>query len=52
MNLAPSEKKGGVCGKYFMQDAVENMIHDWDLVDLKPNVGRFTWSNQRVFLPG
>ena len=31
-----------------MQDAVENMIHDWDLVDLKPKVGRFTWSNQRV----
>ena len=48
MTLDPCEKKGGVHGKYFMQDVVENMIQDWDLVDLKPKLGCFTWSNQRV----
>ena len=48
LTLAPCEKKGGVRGKDFMHDVVENMIHDWDLVDIKPKVGQFTWSNQRV----
>ena len=52
LTLAPCEKKGGARGKYFMQDAVENMIHDWDLVYVKPMLGRITWSNQRVFLLG
>ena len=45
INLAPIEKKGGVCGKDFMQDVVEKMIQDWYLVDLKPKIVRFTWSN-------
>ena len=48
MTLALCDKKGGARGKYFMQDVVEKMIQDWDLVDLKPKVGRFMWSNQRV----
>ena len=48
LTLAPCEKKGGVCGKDYMHDAMENMIHDWDLVDIKPKVGRFMWSNRRV----
>ena len=48
VTLAPCEKKGGVRGKDYMHDVVENMIHDWDFVDIKPKVGRFTWLNQRV----
>ena len=48
LNLAldRSEKKGGARGKDFIEDVVEKMIQDWDLVDLKPKVGRFMWSNQ------
>ena len=56
INLALNEKKGGLCGKDYMQDAVENLIQDWDLSDLKPKLGRFTWSNHRVgplaYMPG
>ena len=31
-----------------MQDYVEDLIRDWDLIDLKPKSGHFTWSNHRV----
>ena len=48
ITLSPNEKKGGSCGKDFMQEYVENLMQDWDLIDLKPKSGRFTWSNHRV----
>ena len=48
IKLAPIEKKGGHRGKYHMQDSVEEMIQVWDLNDIKPKLGRFTWSNHRV----
>ena len=31
-----------------MQDTVEDLIQVWDLNGLKPKLGRFTWSNNRV----
>ena len=31
-----------------MADTVEDLILDWELMDLKPKVGRFTWSNHRA----
>ena len=37
--LAPNEKKGDLRGKDFMQDIVENLIHDWKLIDLKTKQG-------------
>ena len=27
---------------------VEDLIQQWDLVDIKPNRGRYTWSNNRI----
>ena len=42
------KKKGGLHGKDHMQDTVEDLIQVWDLNDLKPKLGRFTWSNHRV----
>ena len=27
---------------------VENLIQQWDLVDIKPKRGRYTWSNNRI----
>ena len=42
------KKKGGLRGKDFMQDMVEELIQDWNLIDLKPKQGRYTWSNNRV----
>jgi hypothetical protein len=26
---------------------MEDLIHDWDLIDVNPTRGRFTWSNRR-----
>ena len=40
--LVPNEKKGGLHGKYHMQDIVEELIQVWDLNYLKPKLGRFT----------
>ena len=48
ITLVPNEKKGGLDGKDHMQDYVEDLIQAWDLINLKPNVGCFTWSNHRV----
>ena len=48
ITLAPNEKKGGLRGKDHMQDYVEYLIRDWDLIDLNPKTGCFTWSNHRV----
>ena len=48
ISLTPNEKKGGQRGKDFMHDTVEELIQVWDLIDLKPKLGRFTWSNHRV----
>ena len=31
-----------------MHDTVEELIQNWDLMDLKPKLGRYTWSNHRV----
>ena len=31
-----------------MQDMVEELIKDWNLIDLKPKQGRDMWSNNRL----
>ena len=31
-----------------MADTVEELILDWELMDLKPKVGHYTWSNHRA----
>ena len=31
-----------------MLGTVEEIIQNWDLNDLKPNFGRYTWSNHRA----
>ena len=35
-------------GKDHLQDTVDELIQIWDLIDLKPKLGHFTWSNHRV----
>ena len=42
------KRKGGMRGKDFMLDSIEELIQAWDLNDLKPKLGRYTWSNHRV----
>ena len=48
ITLASNEKKGGLRCKDHLQDYVEDLIQAWDLIDLKPKIGCFTWSNHRV----
>jgi len=46
--LDPKEKKGGVWGKDPLHVSVESLILAWDLLDLKPKKGHYTWTNNRV----
>ena len=48
ISLSPNEKKGGQRDRDFMLGFVEEIISNWDLNDLKPKSGRFTWSNHRA----
>ena len=47
ISLSPNEKKGGQRGRDFMLGMVEEIIQTYDLNDLKPKFGRYTWSNHR-----
>jgi hypothetical protein len=46
--LTNSEKKGGniVCNT--MRERMEDLISNWDLLDVKPIEGKHTWSNKRT----
>eukprot|EP00253_Pinus_taeda_P006193 PITA_06193 len=46
--LDPKEKKGGIQSRDPFSRTVGNLIQRWDLVDLKPVKGKFTWTNNRT----
>ena len=48
VTLALSEKKGGSPVRDPAREWVEDIISGWDLADIKPSRGKFTWSNKRV----
>ena len=48
MIFAPIEKKGGNKGKDQMLPLVEDIMQQWDLLDINPKRGIFTWINNRV----
>ena len=48
VTLALLEKKGGSPVRDPAREWVEDIIMDWDLEDIKPNKGKFTWTNKRV----
>ena len=51
MSLFPSrKKKGGSPVRDPAREWVEDIIMDWDLEDIKPSKGKFTWTNKRVGL--
>ena len=31
-----------------MRERMEDLIYDWDLLDVKPTKGKYNWSNKRV----
>jgi hypothetical protein len=48
ITLASSEKKGGSPVRDPAREWVEDLIMDWDLEDIKPVRGKYTWSNKRL----
>jgi hypothetical protein len=48
VTLAMIEKKGGSIVQDPAREWVEDIMSDWDLEDVKPTKGKYTWSNKRV----
>ena len=48
VTLALWEKKGGSPVRDPAREWVEDIMLDWELEDIKPTSGKFTWSNKRV----
>jgi hypothetical protein len=43
-----SEKRGGSYARDPSHEKMEGIILDWDLIDVAPSKGKFTWSNKRI----
>eukprot|EP00253_Pinus_taeda_P012863 PITA_12863 len=48
VTLALEEKKGGSIVRDPAREWVEDIMLGWDLEDIKPSSGKFTWSNKRI----
>ena len=48
VTLALAEKKGGSIVRDPAREWVEDLMLDWDLEDITPDRGKFTWSNKRL----
>ena len=48
VTLAASEKKGDSIVRDPSREWAEDIILGWDLVDIKPSKGKFTWTNKRL----
>jgi len=48
LTLTASEKKGGSIVRDPAREWVEDIISDWELEDIRPTKGKYTWSNKRV----
>ena len=44
----PKENRGGNIGKDQMLPLVKDLIQQWDLLDVKPKRGLYTWTNNRI----
>jgi hypothetical protein len=45
VTISSQEKKGGSMVRDPLREKVEELIEDWDLIDIKPIRGKYTWSN-------
>eukprot|EP00253_Pinus_taeda_P032065 PITA_32065 len=48
VTLAIDEKKGGSPVRDPAREWVEDIMLDWDLEDIKPTAGKYTWTNKRL----
>jgi hypothetical protein len=43
-----AEKRGGNFGRDPFREKMEELIEDWDMLDISPQRGKFTWTNMRA----
>jgi hypothetical protein len=48
--LSSKEKRWGSVVRDPMRETMEDLISDWDSVDVKPTKGKYAWSNKRLDL--
>ena len=48
ISLSQDEKRGGSLVKDPIRELVDEIILDWDLSDVKPSKGKYTWNNKRL----
>ena len=48
VTLATNEKKGGSLVRDPLREWVKDIMLGWDLIDIKPVKGKFTWTNKRL----
>jgi exonuclease III len=48
VTLATTEKKGGSIVRDPTREWVEDIMLEWELEDVKPTKGNYTWSNKRA----
>ena len=46
--LNQAEKRGGYLVRDLVREHVDDLILDWELSDVIPSKGRFTWTNKRL----
>eukprot|EP00253_Pinus_taeda_P036481 PITA_36481 len=48
LTLLSSKKRGGSIVRDPARESVEDLMQDWDLIDIKPTASKYTCSNKRV----
>ena len=48
VTLSQDEKRGGSLVRDPIREIVDETMLEWDLMDIKPSLGKFTWNNKRV----
>eukprot|EP00253_Pinus_taeda_P015541 PITA_15541 len=50
LTMCMGEKRGGTIIRDPAREWVEDLMQDWDLLDIPPENGKYTWSNKRIGL--
>ena len=50
VTLDQDEKRGGSLVRDPIREIVDQTILEWDLMDVKPSLGKYTWNNKRIGL--
>eukprot|EP00253_Pinus_taeda_P004055 PITA_04055 len=48
LNLLSTDKRGGSIVRNLTREWAEDLMQDWDLLDIKPISGKFTWTKKRI----